>query len=302
MLALRSRRLRAIIPAMKRVAIIILAYNKAEYVRRCLMSLLVTSWRPLHVHLVDNGSTDDVPEVFARFARDAAGVGISTDICTLPENKVAVVGRNIAFERVDADYVALLDSDVAVRTRTWIERMIAALEADPRRGIVGPKLIYPFPPYLIQCAGCSVSPGGRVNFLGRGERRDDPRFNEAREVQALISACWLMPAVLMREVGPMDERFSPVQYEDIDYCYRVREIGRTCLYLPEVEMYHFENVTTGRSPDLNYKYLTVKNNMKFKEKWRHRFSVEGGPPDEEFRWKDLPSVRIEDIGELEVLP
>ncbi|MCX7804119.1 MAG: glycosyltransferase family 2 protein [Planctomycetota bacterium] len=287
---------------MKSAAIIILAYNKAPYVARCLKSLLTVSWRPLRVHLVDNGSTDEVPLVLEWFAREAAAGGISCDILRFPENRGAIVARNAAFERVDAHYVALLDSDVTVRTRSWIERMVACLESDTACGIVGPKLVYPFPPFLIQCAGCSVSTGGRVDFLGRGEPRDDPRFNRRREVQALISACWLMPASLMREVGPMDERFSPVQYEDIDYCYRVRDLGRTCVYLPDVEMYHFENVTTAGSPDLNYRYLTVKNNMKFQEKWRHRFSAEGGPPDSEFRWKEIPTVGLEEIGELDMLP
>ncbi len=287
---------------MKSVAIIILAYNKAGYVARCLKSLLSVPWRPLRVHLVDNGSTDGVPLVFERFAEEAACAGISCDILRFPENKGAIAGRNAAFERVDADYVALMDSDVVVRTKSWLERLAGYLERDPKCGIVGPKLIYPFPPYLIQCAGCSVSRGGRVDFIGRGEPRDDPRFNSTREVQALISACWLMSASLMRELGPLDERFSPVQYEDIDYCYRARELGKKCVYLPEVEMYHFENVTTAGTPSLNYRYLTVKNNIKFKEKWRHRFSAEGGPPDSDFKWKEVPTVRLEDIGDLEMLP
>ena len=67
-------------------------------------------------------------------------------------------------------------------------------------------------------------------------------------------------------------------------------------------MYHFENVTSGRTGSLNYTYLTVKNGMKFKEKWLHRCAGEDGPPESGTTWRhDLPQVRLEDVGELEFI-
>ena len=51
------------------------------------------------------------------------------------------------------------------------------------------------------------------------------------------------------------------------------------LYDPAVVVYHFENVTTDGTPSLNYRYLTVKNGLAFKRKWRHRFAKENGPED-----------------------
>jgi GT2 family glycosyltransferase len=112
----------------------------------------------------------------------------------------------------------------------------------------------------------------------------------------------MMPAEVARRVGPLDAQFSPVQFEDIDYCYRIREAGRSCRYVPDVEMYHFENVTTGRTGSLNYPYLTVKNGLKFKKKWAHRYTKEDGPPDDEWHWAEVKQVRLEDVlVELETL-
>jgi hypothetical protein len=88
-----------------------------------------------------------------------------------------------------------------------------------------------------------------------------------------------------------------VQFEDIDYCYRLREAGLLCRYDPGVELYHFENVTSGRTEALNYPYLTVKNGMKFKKKWRHRFSAENGPSDKDWAWKAIASVKLDDVPE-----
>jgi GT2 family glycosyltransferase len=129
-----------------------------------------------------------------------------------------------------------------------------------------------------------------------------PAYNTRCDCQTLISAAWMLRAEVARSVGPLDERFSPVQFEDIDYCYRIRESGGLCRYEPGVELYHFENVTTGRGT-LNYPYLTVKNGLKFKQKWRHRFADEGGPPDSEWAWAQIPTVELTDVPEhLKVIP
>jgi len=86
-----------------------------------------------------------------------------------------------------------------------------------------------------------------------------------------------------------------VEYEDTDYCYRIKERGYKLLYVPEVELYHFENVTTEGSPRLNNTYLIVKHGMLFKKKWRHVFSKENGPPAKSMVWKEVPQVDLADV-------
>ncbi|MGD0093009.1 MAG: glycosyltransferase [Planctomycetota bacterium] len=219
------------------------------------------------------------------------------------KNAGAIAGRNSGLELLSGRYWVFLDNDVVVRTRSWLERLRAALESEAGLAVVGPKLLYALPPHEIQCAGCEVTTGGRVIFRGRGRPRGEPAYNAPRDCQTLISAAWMVQAAVARRVGPLDERFSPVQFEDIDYCYRVRELGYLCRYEPSVELYHFENVTTGRTGTLNYPYLTVKNGLKFKAKWAHRFSKENGPPDESWSWAQIPTVRLEDVPEnLETVP
>jgi len=283
------------------ISIIVLSHNKVEHTRRCFEGLLKSTYRRLEVIAVDNGSTDDTPALYATFGPKARAAGIAFHPMRCETNVGAVTGRNMALERVEGDYIVLLDNDVVPRTRSWLEGLLGVLQADKGVGIVGPKLVYPFPPYLIQFAGGAVTPTGWVHFLGRGEPREAPAFNQPLEVQCLISACWMMPWEVYDQVGALDEVFNPVQFEDIDYCYRVRHAGFRVLYTPRVEMYHFENVTSGGTSNLNYTYLTVRNGMRFKRKWRFMFQNEGGPPDADMNWKEIPKRDISEVGELELV-
>jgi len=282
------------------ISIIVLAHNKVDYTLRCFDGLLKSTYRPFEIVAVDNGSTDATPNLFATFAKKAKDAGIRFRPMRHDENVGAVTGRNLALHQAEGEYVVFLDNDVVPATRSWLERMLSALRADKTVGIVGPKLVYPFEPHQIQFAGGAVTPTGWVQFCGRGEPRDHPQFNVARDVQCLISACWMMPWDLHNLLGPLDEEFNPIQFEDIDYCYRARHAGYRVMYLPEVEMYHFENVTSDDTPTINYTYVTIKNGMRFKKKWRFMFENEDGPLDKDLNWQEIEKHSLSEIGELEV--
>jgi GT2 family glycosyltransferase len=277
------------------VSVIVLHHNKAAYTQACLRSLLRTDAAPFEVIAVDNGSTDATPQVLEAFQREAAPRGIECRILRNATNVGAVTGRNQAMAGARGEFFVFMDNDVLVKDRDWMTRLRAKLDRDPRIALVSPKLLFPWEPYLIECAGCDVSPHGRVGYAGRGEPRDAPRFNVERTVPCVISACVMFRRQLVDEIGMLDEAFNPVQFEDIDFCYRARAAGYQIVYTPEVEMFHFEHVTTGGSADINFKYVTVKNGMLFKKRWQHVFQHDGGPPDEALQWKQLPKKTIEEV-------
>lgn len=280
------------------VSIIILACNKSAYTRRTLDGLLETTYPSVELILVDNGSTDETRNVFSDFAQTAGERGWTVRQILLEENVGAIEGRNRALAEATGDFIVFMDNDIVIGKRSWLECMTGILAADESIGILGPKILFAAMSHDIQCAGCMVGRGGRVGFRGRGEPCDHPDYETPCDVQALISACWIMPRRVVETVGELDARFHPVQFEDIDYCYRVREAGWRVVYDPSVTVYHFENVTTDGTPSLNYKYLTVKNGLKFKRKWAHCFSKENGPEDASMEWRDIPHARFEDVGDL----
>jgi GT2 family glycosyltransferase len=278
-------------------SLIIVSYNKRPYTALCLESLLKGDPRPGEIVVIDNGSADGSADYLRdEFPDQAAAVGVGFRLIENTGNVGACTARNQGLEVVTGEYIGFLDNDTAVRSRRWLATLVGTLEEEPNAGIVGPKLVYPFPPYDIEHAGAGLSRTGRPKYLGRGRPLDDPAHNVRRDVQCLISAAWLMKREVPDTIGGLDEVFNPAQFEDFDFCYRARQHGYRVLYEPSAEVYHFENVTTDGSVDVNFRYITIKNGMTFKKRWREVFSVESGPPDAECVWEPLPTRPLEATG------
>jgi GT2 family glycosyltransferase len=218
-----------------------------------------------------------------------------------PEHLGCSEARNQAWEHATTRYVVFLDNDCVVRSRDWLELLVAEFATDAELGIVGPKLLYPFRPHKIQCAGVSINPVGRVRFCGRGEPRESAEFAIRREVVALISACWMMRNDLRESIGMLDPLFHPVQYEDLDLCMRVNAAGMHCAYTPSVEMYHFEGTTTAAKGDAAYQRVIVANSAKFRKKWREAIrQLPADPAD--FRWRAHSEMDLGSEIDLRVFP
>jgi GT2 family glycosyltransferase len=282
------------------ISIIVLHHDKADYSRACLESILCSTARPLEVINIDNGSRDDTPRVLEEWVQTAREAGIETQSHRFETNAGAIVGRNTALQMARGEHLVFLDNDTVVAQPDWLEAMREFLEADETRAIVAPKMIFPWQPFLIECCGCGVSKRGRIQYIGRGDARDSLR--EPFQVQCLISACWMMPRRWSERIGLLDEVYSPVQYEDLDYCYRARKMGARVWALPAVEVFHFEHTTTGKSEDINFKYVTTKNGVTFKRRWSKHFENEDGPSEEESAWKVLDRLSIEDVDWRALLP
>ena len=273
-------------------SIILLAHDKSEYTRRCLESILRAGVEGVEIVFLDNGSTDDTPDVASEFAarwRQAGGRFVSL---REPKNLGCSTARNLCMAAATGKYVVLLDNDTLIVDPQWLGKMAAVLEEAPENRIVGPKLCYPFEPHLIQCAGVAISKSGRVQFRGRGEPQDAPRFNRKEPVQALISACMMFDADLPREIGGLDEAFNPIQYEDLDFCYRARSRGWRVIYTPDPVVWHWESVTSEGTAALPNKYIVIKHGLLFKQRWRHVFEQEDGPPDAETVWRSIERPRL----------
>lgn len=281
-------------------SVIILHHNKAAYSRACLESVLRSTARPLQVVNVDNGSTDETASLLAEWAPRARGLGMEVTTLSYPTNIGAVRGRNEAMAVSTGEYLAFLDNDTLLVTPDWLEQLASTLQHNPRCKIAVPRLLFPWEPYLVECCGCSVSPSGRIKYLERGAPRLP--LPQPQEIQCAISAAWLMPRALIEEIGVLDEEFSPVQYEDMDLCYRARQAGYTLMTVPQVELFHFEHTTTAGSDDINFKYVTTKNGILFKKRWLETIRGEGGPTDAEAAWQTLPKHTIDEVDWRALLP
>ena len=268
-------------------SIIVLSFNKMQCTRRCMEGLLRTRDSNFELVVVDNGSTDGSVGMLEGFQKTFVDANHRMRLIRNPTNLGASSGRNQALQLIDGRIVVFMDNDVYAGEPDWLEKLAAVLKTDEKIGIVGPKLVFARNRRMIQFAGGGVSRTGRVQFVGRGRPSDEERFNRPRDVQFIISACMMFPRKLVEELGPLDEAFNPVQYEDIDFCYRARQAGHRVVYTPTVEMRHDESATTTGEPTLANKRLVIKHGLLFKKRWRHMFEAEDGPDDAETAWKPI---------------
>lgn len=283
------------------ISVVTLTHNKLDYTKRCLGSLLVTDYTPWELVVVDNGSTDGTREWLDSFKARAAEAGVVLKTVLNDTNVGCSTARNAGAAAASGDKLVFMDNDVGLRSADWLKVLSDQLDAEPETAVVGPKLVWPYEPYDIQCAGVGISRSGRVQFRGRGSSRDDPRFAARRQMQCLISACFMLKRAAFDEAGGFDEEFNPVEFEDFDLCYRIRSNGHHIYYEPSVEMYHFESVTTTGTPSLRNTYIIIKHGLKFKERWRRMFENEDGPPDEDTKWLKIPARRLEDMHGMPLL-
>ncbi|HYD66543.1 glycosyltransferase family 2 protein [Azospirillum sp.] len=140
------------------------------------------------------------------------------------------------------DFLMLLNSDVIPARAGWLPAMVQAAEANLSIGVVGPKLL--FADDSVQHAGLYFAPDDRGRWYNRhffkGYPRDYKPLNVAREVPGVTGACALVGRALFERVGGITEDYVVGDYEDSDFCLKIRREGRSCWYLPQVELYHFE--------------------------------------------------------------
>ncbi len=194
------------------VSIVMLAHNGIDFTRRALESILGAATLPAEYFLIDNCSDDATPDLVAEFRPRFEAAGIRFTSWRNSENKGCSLARNEAWEKATQPYTVFMDNDAAVCSRDWLARFLRRFQERPNLAILGPKIIYPYKPHKIQCAGVGISRLGRIAFRGRGADRDDPRYQDYWPCWSLISACWLMKSSQRDDIGMLDEQFHPVQY------------------------------------------------------------------------------------------
>lgn len=137
-------------------------------------------------------------------------------------------------------YLLLLNDDTQVITPDWIEAMLMYGQ-DPGIGAVGAKLL--FADGRLQHCGI-IAPWRAVvghpcyGFPGDHAGDADHLLHPANYL-AVTGACLLTRRDCFYAVGGFATRF-PLNYNDVDYCLKLRHRGYRAVVNPDVRLYHFE--------------------------------------------------------------
>ena len=221
-------------------AYVIVAYRSARDLDRCLDAIeRDRDGRPWPIVVVDNASPDDSADVAERHRS-------SPIVVRLTENHGFGAGSNRGASVCASETIFFVNPDAHL-TPGVTDRLISAMEADSRLGIVGAATTDPAGEYRAVSAGADPSLRsalGHFLFLGRipvVRRLFVPMYLAPGARSQLVD--WVGGAALMtrrsvfESVGGFDEAMF-LYMEDVDLCRRSRLIGSRVLYLAEAKVEH----------------------------------------------------------------
>lgn len=244
------------------VAVVILNWNGKPLLEKFLPSVSNSNYPNLQLILGDNASSDGsvayVRQHFPAFR-----------IIENSHNYGFAEGYNHILAQVDADYYILLNSDVEV-TENWIAPVIKAMETDLIIAAAQPKIKWQSDPSKFEYAGAA---GGFLDINGfpfcQGRlfnivETDHGQYNSTREIFWASGAALFIKSHYWKLSGGLDPDLF-AHMEEIDLCWRLKNMGLKIIYCPSAEIYHVGGATLdAKNP---YKaYLNFRNNLMIMQK------------------------------------
>ncbi|MGH6799801.1 MAG: glycosyltransferase family 2 protein [Methylocella sp.] len=235
------RRARALRPS---VTIVTVTRNNQAFLCRTISGVLEkTRFAQFDLVIVDNGSTDPRALRLLRSAETDERV----TLLRAPEPFNFSALNNLGAAKARGDVLVFLNDDMEIIEPEWL-RELAERAIDPQVGAVGCKLLYP--DGRIQHAGVVLGIGEGAGHFDAGRRDGEPgwlgRNHFLHEASAVTGACLAVQRTKFEAAGGFDARL-PVEYNDIDLCLRLEELGYATLWTPFARVVHFESASRGKA-------------------------------------------------------
>ena len=201
-----------------------------------------TTWKNYKIWAVINGNNDyETVEIIGGAELDGFTNSETRLIGPpLPYNWSRM--NNLAVSHTKAPYIIFLNDDTEIITDNWIENMLQYAQQEDVGG-VGVMLLYP--DNSIQHAGDFITENGTGDHCFNGMDSRSFEINGlaqvVREVSAVTTACMMVRRTVFEEVGGFDEKLR--NFDDYDFCLRLRESGYKIIYTPYTKLYHYESPT-----------------------------------------------------------
>ena len=250
-----------------KVSIIIPNKDNVNLLKKCIESIQsLTTYKNYEIVIIENNS--EKKETLEYYNEITKSENIRVINSGLKEfNYSALI--NFAVKNVDGEYILQLNNDTKVLTPDWLEIMIGYAQ-DKNIGAIGARLYYE--DKTLQHAGIIIGlsgiAGNMLVNLPFGKHAYFGREAATRNVSAVTGACMFSRRELYEEVGYMDENDFKVAFNDVDFCLKLMEKGYRNLYIPYVELYHYESKSRGYEYSKEKEERFNREAENFKRKWK----------------------------------
>ncbi|MDD4938655.1 MAG: glycosyltransferase [Candidatus Omnitrophica bacterium] len=174
------------------ISVIIPTYNRAQYIREAIDSVLEQSCKDWEIIVVDDGSTDNTRDILKAYAKVRY---------IYQKNKGPGAARNLGVRNSRAEHIAFLDSD-----DLWLPEKLKkqreVLESRPELAFVCSQT-------------CVIDDKGKLLFYWRREKDNKECFEGLREENFISTTTVLMRRECFESVGGFDEKLSNAQDYDL---------------------------------------------------------------------------------------
>lgn len=215
----------------RKVLIVILVYNGADYIRDCLSSLAKITYPKdqFEILVIDNASTDNSAEYVKNNWTEIKLIVNHKNVGFAAGNNI---GMQYAIDK-DFDYVYLLNQDTVVEPN-FLEKVVEVGESDKNIGAVQSKLL------LYQDKSKINSIGNQIHYLGfafaGGHQTPDQEMKD-QEITYPSGASTLFRVKVLKEVGLFNPEFF-MYHEDADLGWRLWLADYKVFLAPKSVVYH----------------------------------------------------------------
>ncbi len=252
------------------LSIVIVTWNSERWIDRCLQSIAAAcGGLAYEVIIYDNASVDAT----------LSAIGNGVEIIRGAANDGFAAGVNRVATRASGRYLFLLNPDCELAPRA-LEILVEFLDANPVVAAAAPLLSdeagdsqREFQLRRLPTLATLVSEVFGIDKLLPANRMTahyryrELELTHPQPVEQPAAAALLLRREVFAEVGPLDERFAPAWFEDVDYCRRLAAAGHTIFVVPAARARHFGGASLEHIPFAEFIALWYRNMWLYARKW-----------------------------------
>jgi hypothetical protein len=256
------------------LSIVIVNWNSAGFLRKCLASLFANvQGVSFEVLVLDNGSYDGSAQLVScefptvRFYQSHQNLGFAK-------------GNNLLVGHARGRTLLFLNADTEVLGDA-VQQLVARMQSTPDIGALGPRLlnadgstqascIQAFPTILNQVADADWLRGLFPRWRLWGNRALLEDGASLAPVDGIVGACLMIDEAVFAGIGGFHEGFF-MYAEDMDLCRRLRQAGRRNYYLGSARVIHHGGRSADRQSDGQFSAVVMRESL------RHYMRIHRGP-------------------------